>query len=625
MTRKENRNGPEQAGPNTGKNQQNLDTKIIAENPPIKQTPLTEHVIPIKPRDKEPWVTTPDVNGKYTWTRAFSYPEEFPDGCNYGLKLGLGTIADVLPGTVLYRVVFDYDDPVRSKFRRFYDDLSALTGGMLSNTLIVRSGGKHNGWHNYVYTDKPFSYAEFFYHGVKVQVLGQGHYIVIPPSVGIKAKYKLCHPETLKEYPETELLEFLGLLEIRPALVPLDNLLSTIEKLRQKSSAAPPTRQKPSITSTEKEKALDQNTYLNSKYFEWVSKGANSKCFDSINTATGTVFIDCLEVEEGNDENVKLNENICYESMGFLPISWDPILWEHLVAIALKKAYGGRAKLKTLASFRCPFHPEANNSASVFLNRRTLKRYFHEFHNNGATDDKGRPCKNFDIVEFFQALEKGREPTRLLGLEWALAEQGLMKYIKRENVKTGFCKKFDEWNHALRLELTFPGGGDWKKYIIDTLDALLYAARPEVNQGKTFIATLPHLEKEITWNLESKYKISLLNRSINFLAFAGLKVVDGKIRPGLLVKGPEYRIRKTGRKTYRYWFNYEVTADDIAESWEDLNSKGLADYRAFNYSSIYNTYGALVADYLFRVKPKSQGRGKRGGKGQKGRLYVIKQ
>jgi len=146
------RKRPDATGLNSG-----TTTTIIAAS-----EQLSRYLLPL--RGKIPAVTG-------TWKRSFD-DEEFPDGCNYGLRLGEETEWG-------YLLAIDYDG--REHFLEFLSFLREK--GIETDTVAVKTGGKHQGYHLYFWADKTFT-GRFKgnFEGVDVELLGNGTYTVIPPS-----------------------------------------------------------------------------------------------------------------------------------------------------------------------------------------------------------------------------------------------------------------------------------------------------------------------------------------------------------------------------------------------------------------------------------------------------------
>jgi len=202
---------PDATGPTT----QNItDTMIITDFREI-----AKHLIPLNGK-------IPRLKKEDTWKRSFD-DEEFPDGCNYGLRLGEETEWG-------YLTVIDYDGS-----EHFLEFLSMLREkGVSTDTVAVKTGGKHQGYHLYFWTDKPFT-GRFKgqFEGVDVEILGNGTYTVIPPSK-VASDYRIVEAFTEKEpitYQVSNVQNFLDELE-RAAEISFSKL-EIIQELLEKESA----------------------------------------------------------------------------------------------------------------------------------------------------------------------------------------------------------------------------------------------------------------------------------------------------------------------------------------------------------------------------------------------------
>jgi len=179
------RKRPEASGLNSG-----TITTIIAAS-----EQLSRYLLPLRGK-------IPAVSG--TWKRSFD-DDEFPKGCNYGLRLGEETEWG-------YLLAIDYDGP-----EHFLDFLSFLKEkGVSIDTIAVKTGGKHNGYHLYYWSDEAFT-GRFKgqFDGVDVEILGKGTYTVIPPST-VENEYSLIEAFTERDpitYQVTSVSDFLTEIE----------------------------------------------------------------------------------------------------------------------------------------------------------------------------------------------------------------------------------------------------------------------------------------------------------------------------------------------------------------------------------------------------------------------------
>ncbi len=202
---------PASTGPT---NTRNTDTLIITDF-----SEIAKHLIPL-------FGKIPRLKKGDTWKRSFN-DEEFPDGCNYGLRLGEETEWG-------YLTVIDYDGS-----EHFLEFLSMLREkGVSTDTVAVKTGGKHQGYHLYFWTDKPFT-GRFNgnFEGIDVEILGEGCYTVIPPSK-VANDYRIVEAFTEKEpitFRVSSVESFLDELE-RAAEISFSKL-EIIQELLEKESA----------------------------------------------------------------------------------------------------------------------------------------------------------------------------------------------------------------------------------------------------------------------------------------------------------------------------------------------------------------------------------------------------
>ena len=202
---------PDATGPTT----QNItDTMIITDFREI-----AKHLIPLNGK-------IPRLKKEDTWKRSFD-DEEFPDGCNYGLRLGEETEWG-------YLTVIDYDGP-----EHFQDFLSMLREkGVSIDTIAVKTGGKHQGYHLYFFTEKPLT-GRFKgnFEGVDVEILGEGCYTVIPPST-VENEYSLIEAFTERDpitHRVTSVSDFLA--EIEGASSVSDAQIKNLQRSLEQKSA----------------------------------------------------------------------------------------------------------------------------------------------------------------------------------------------------------------------------------------------------------------------------------------------------------------------------------------------------------------------------------------------------
>ncbi len=137
-----------------------------------------EALIPIAKGTKKPC-------HKGTWKRIFE-PDEFSD-CNIAIKAG----AKFGDGYIL---IIDFDDSDEETFNRFLERLSEYN--INKNTTIVKTGGKHQGFHVYFLTSEPLPFTRVtikFAHA-EIEIRARDCYALIPPS-RVKTEYRVIQPQ----------------------------------------------------------------------------------------------------------------------------------------------------------------------------------------------------------------------------------------------------------------------------------------------------------------------------------------------------------------------------------------------------------------------------------------------
>ncbi|GEM_PF-4659598 len=143
--------------------------------------------IPIAPKSKVPikgvrWQNNPNIT-----------LDMFIPGVNIALKAGA-----LFGDGYIFIVDFDSDD--EKLFSEFLQSLEKF--GIPTDTVIVRSGGKHHGFHLYYLSNEPIDMEKYKatvrhqFHGVNVEIVLHSHYVLIPPSI-VEDQYKIIYPQNL--------------------------------------------------------------------------------------------------------------------------------------------------------------------------------------------------------------------------------------------------------------------------------------------------------------------------------------------------------------------------------------------------------------------------------------------
>jgi len=486
------RKRPEASGLNSG-----TTTTIIADT-----NDLSTYIIPLRGK-------IPAVSG--TWKRSFT-DDEFPKGCNYGLRLGEKTEWG-------YLLAIDYDG--REHFLEFLSLLKEK--GIEIDTVAVKTGGKHQGYHLYFFTEKPLT-GRFKgqYEGVDVEILGKGTYTVIPPST-VLTDYRLVKAFTERDpitYQVSSVSDFLA--EIEGA----SNVLHTKVQDLQRSL---------------KKESLPSN--CNSSYL--------------------------------------VNSSF---------ISSDIKLWELILNDSYKSIYNEELHLSKSLRFKCVFHKEKNPSANLFWIDDKAKFVYHDFHDG----------KNYDLVEVFHAIKHHQEPQFLEAKnsrKWLDGLLELFEWIDENRIKTGFGERFDRWRSEFLGRLSLTGGGVFKEYILDTLKTILEISRERINKGiNELVLSKRFVADRVDWKGPDKTKAFIVNRSMNFLVFAGI-----------LRKGRDLSTEK-GR-TYIFSIDFKCKASDVEKAWNEIVKAGISNYKDFNKKNVADLFGERRANEIFRASATERGSG----------------
>jgi hypothetical protein len=301
------------------------ETKAYHHNKIISHESLRKKLIPLKSQ-----VTNPKETNKKEFKKPLtSFTDEndnvktfksgdFPEGCNYGLRLG--KIADNL-----YLTVIDLDTP--NSFMWFYKILMKM--GM--NPVMVDTGGGNQGTHFYFLTDKHIPYSEYKKLEFKGEIrTGQKRYVVVPPST-VHSEYKVFD---VKAECDT-IDDFLAYLSEKIQFVESEKLLKLFN-------------------------FLTDNHYKNLDNFAYKSAG-KSKKLHPINRCCSYLGVDSLSKE------------LIYS------ITMDSILWENVINLRYEEIYGRPFYLELNKNILCIFHQEKNPSAGLFK-KENGEIFYKDFH-----------------------------------------------------------------------------------------------------------------------------------------------------------------------------------------------------------------------------------------------------
>jgi len=461
---------------------------------------LSRYLLPL--RGKIPAVTG-------TWKRSFD-DGEFPDGCNYGLRLGEETEWG-------YLLAIDYDG--REHFLEFLSFLREK--GIETDTVAVKTGGKHQGYHLYFWTDEPITgrfKGEF--RGVDVEILGKGTYTVVPPST-VLTDYRL-----VKAFTERD---------------PITHRVTSV-----------------------------------------------SDFLTEIEGASGVLHTKIQDLQRSlKQESLPSNCNSSY-LVNSSPISSDIKLWETVLNDSYKSIYNEELHLSKSLRFKCVFHKEENPSANLFWIDEKAKFVYHDFHNG----------KNYDLVEVFHAIKHHQEPLFLESKnsrKWLEGLLELFEWIDENRITTGFGERFDRWRDDFLGKLSLNGGGVFKEYIVDTLKTILEISRERINKGiNELVLSKRFVADRVDWKGPDKTKAFIVNRSMNFLVFAGL-----------LRKGRD--LSTQNGRTYIFSIDFKCKASDVEKAWNDIVKAGISNYKDFNKNNVADLFGERRANEIFRASAIERG------------------
>jgi hypothetical protein len=437
----------------------------------------------------------------------------------------------------LYLTVIDLDNP--NSFMRFYDILMQM--GM--KPAMVETGGKHQGTHFYFLTDKHIPYQEYKKLDFEGEIhTGQNHYVVIPPSK-VKTDYTVFNGKTGYETVD----DFLSFLSENIQFVESEKLLKLFN-------------------------FLTDNHYKKLDNFAYISAGKSKKLQPSNRCCS------YLVVESLSDELI-------------YSITMDSILWEKVINLRYEEIYGRPFYLELNKNILCIFHQEKNPSAGLFK-KENGEILYKDFHLGSQ--------KAFNVVEVFHAIKHNKEPRFLKGQDWTNALMELFDWIENEQIETGYLKAFDDWWNDFRDKLKLKKNA-FSRYITKTLDVVMNEFRERMRKGHNqAVLAKRYVTDKVNFKSKSeKTKGFIINRSMNFLVFAGL-LKKAKTR------NFEYIDKKTGkkkqRKGYIYSIDFNCSPEQIMKAFDSLIKNGIADVRKFKKSSVSAYYGIEKAMDVFRGK-----------------------
>jgi len=542
----------------------------------IPHESLRNHLIPLKSpethhyqkkddetlkRYKEPFLQLPGNNGKYTWQRYFN-DSEFYDmrdtsrRANTGLELGFETSNG-------YLMVIDYDSP------ESFDDFLQLLNehNIPTDTIIVKTGGNHGGYHLYYLTDERLDKnITKSFENASVEFL-VNHYVLTPPS-RVKDDYMIIldgEPRRLHEDPLIGSSEFFDYLSENIEKVSLENLKKLTEKLQENQQ-------------NNSDESNSSKAEVNNVKEDTPQEKLPSNLYSSYLVTSYLVTLS--------------------NSYGFVfDLSSDLLLWESLLNGSYENLYGCSLNLERSMSFKDIFERENHASCGLFK-REDGSFVYKDF----------RTEKSFNIVEVFHAIKNNKKPEFLEDKEskrWTRALIEFLEWIESNSVETGFLVAFDNWRESFESELKLREN-NFSKYIEKTLQVILNEFRERIRKGHNkAVLTKRYVANKLNWSMSDTSKAYIVNRCMNFLVFSGLLHKGDTINFTYTDSNGNERVGKT----YKYSINFECSPGEVMRAFESLIKNGLANYQQFNKNNITSCYGFEVANTIFRGKAKNSIKG----------------
>jgi hypothetical protein len=505
----------------------------------IPRDSLRAKMIPLIRGSKEPLKRWSGVN--------FSYPGDYPDNCNYGLRLG--RVADNL-----YLIAIDLDGGNFLDFLELADKYDIPT---INATTVIESGGKNRGNHFYYLTDKPFKKTDYnngAFHGEIRTKADQ--YIVIPPS-----KVQTDYNAFERVEPFNAPSEFFEYLTEKTAFVTAEKLLPLLNHLTDNFYQKEPF----DYDTKENQIEISRNSIIEALH--------HRKSYQV--TCIGSYLVRLLAVN-----------SIVFD------INRDLHLWERVIDLGYKKLYGEKHYLELDKNFLCIIHKEKNPSARIFK-RKNGDFVYKDFHYSESN-------KAFNVVEIFNAIQHNKEPEFLKGQRFNNALIELFEWIESEKIETSYYQAFNKWwsNFETRLKLQ---KNTFSKYIMLTLQAIINEFKERMRKGhnKAVLAKRYIADRVQIKNMNADSKAFIVNRCMNFLVFSGL------LRKGDTINFT-FTDKRTGktkqRPSYYYSIDFECTPEQVVSAFESLIENGIADYNKFKKTTVREYYGHEKADEIFRAK-----------------------
>jgi len=216
-------------------------------------------------------------------------------------------------------------------------------------------------------------------------------------------------------------------------------------------------------------------------------------------------------------------------------------------------------------SFKCVLHKEKKPSAALYK-RKDGSIVYHDFHDG----------KSFDIIEYFAYLNSDIDSVPITSDKQFLSywSTELKKYIRENGIDTGFSRPLRDYYASLDLSFMKPRF----RHVLNAITDIAYM---KIDIGDNYFLASKRYIARMTGLPDDA-----VNRTMNQLVFLGF-----------LRKG-EDRATKRGI-TYRYYLQTPSQAH-ITERYDLLRENDLISYRNFKRDTVFEVFGAEIADMIFR-------------------------
>jgi len=475
------------------------------ERPALHRRPaMCSLLIPLKAKDKKPWVPKgTSLNTKFN-------TEDFKSGCNYGLRIGKQIPSGGFIGCI------DFDSPDFEKLQA----LLRILG--IENTLIVKTGGEHNGFHAYFKTEKQFK--ENFsgkINNIGIEVFtydGNGKYTVIPPST-VNNRYEVIQPNVDINSPD----DFIETLHLASPITQENfNILKALIKPQHSRH-----KKKENTTlqpSTYGQVNKEKSTWLTSNYYQYQ-----------------------------------------------LLVS-DKLLWTELIKMLSVAMYGeSQQEAVERGSFRCILHYEDNPSAGIkeMKDGTIIYTDFHErssFIERKGEKSLGNSLKHLSLFEVVHAWKTGKIEA-LSGKAFKEAVIETLKLIEEKGIITEFGKEFIEWRDDFLLRVNKALRAEEASIITSSLNilpAVLDIAFRQANAGHSeFVASARHVAKK------AGVSTYTAGKCLGFLVALGI------------IERKKVKMLKNG-VTFMLSINKDISINEMRSNWLQLKEIGISSLKSFN-------------------------------------------